>query len=281
MRKIDVKAAIRQKYKGFLPWFVVRWLERIIHQDELNEIMALQDHVGGVEMARRVMNEMNITTEVIGAERLPSKGERVLFVCNHPLGGADGIILTGLLGEHYDGKIRVMVNDVLLNVFQFEDVFVPVNKYGSQGRKHLSTMEEALESDNQILTFPAGFCSRSNENGYICDIPWRSSFVKMAHRHDRMVVPLFFDGVNSPKFYKWAKRRKNMGIKFNYELILLPQELLKAKGKHFRIFVGEPIKVSDLPKGKDINAFVESIQKEIYTYPDKYTGNKACVLQQL
>lgn len=270
MKKIDVKAAIQQKYKGYLPSFVYKWLERIIRQDELNELMALQDHVGGVEMAHRVMDKMGITTEVIGIERLPDKDTRILFVCNHPLGGADGIILTGLLGEHYDGKIRVMVNDVLLNVFQFEDVFVPVNKYGSQGRKHLSTMEDALSGDNQVLTFPAGFCSRPNPDGVICDIPWRSSFVRMAHKHNRVVVPLFFEGVNSPKFYRWARIRKKLGIKFNYELILLPQELLKAKGKHFRIFVGEPTEVSDLPTGKDINAFVEKIQREIYTFPEKY-----------
>lgn len=270
MKRIDINAAIRQKYKGFLPRFLVKWIERVIRQDELNRMMALQDHVGGVEMAHRVMDDLNITTELIGAERLPDADTRALFVCNHPLGGADGIILTALLGDHYNGQIKVMVNDLLLNVFQFEDVFVPVNKYGSQGRKHLSTMEDALNGDAQVLTFPAGFCSRTDDKGEIRDIAWRSSFVRMAMRHGRVVVPLFFEGENSTDFYKWANRRKKAGIKFNYELVLLPRELLNAKDKHFRIFVGEPIAIPDLPQGKEINAFVERLQSEIYTYPALY-----------
>lgn len=270
MKRIDVKTAIRQKYKGILPGFLVKWVERTIRQDDLNHLMGLQDHVGGVEMAHRILKEMNITTEVIGADRLPKDSSRALFICNHPLGGADGIILTAILGEHYGGKIKVMVNDLLMNIFQFEDVFVPVNKYGSQGRKNINSMEDALEGNNQVLTFPAGFCSRPNEKGLIRDIPWRSSFVRMASRHDRVIVPLFFEGVNSPKFYKWANRRKRLGIKFNYELVLLPQELLKAEGKHFRIFVGEPIDISQIPKGKDISTFVQNIQQQIYTYPEKY-----------
>lgn len=270
MKRIDIKSAIRQKYKGFLPSFLVKWVERVIRQDELNRMMGLQDHVGGVEMAHRILDDLNITTEVIGEGRLPVPGTRSLFICNHPLGGADGIVLTALLGDYYGGKIRVMVNDLLLNIFQFGDIFVPVNKYGGQGHKHIKTIEEALEGNDQVLTFPAGFCSRTNDQGQIRDVAWRSSFVRMATRHHRVVVPLFFEGVNSPKFYKWANRRKKAGIKFNYELVLLPQELLNASGKHFRIFVGEPIQISALPKGKDINAFVERIQQEIYTYPDKY-----------
>lgn len=58
---------------------------------------------------------------------------------------------------------------------------------------------------------------------------------------------LLFDGINSPRFYKWARRRVQMKVKFNYELILLPDELIRTKGKHFRIFVGEPFQINELP----------------------------------
>ncbi|MDO5035421.1 MAG: 1-acyl-sn-glycerol-3-phosphate acyltransferase [Porphyromonas sp.] len=271
MELIDIKKVIRQKYKGYMPNFVFKWLERLIEQDELNRLHTLTKDMSGVDAADRLIEELDQSVEVIGADRLPPKEERCLFVSNHPLGGADGIIYTSLLGRYYDGNIALLVNDVLLNLEQFSDVFVPVNKYGTQGRDRHKMIEEALQSDKQVFTFPAGLCSRL-ENGEIRDTEWHVSFVRMAKRSQRTVVPLYFDGVNSDRFYNWANRRKRMGVKFNYELILLPSEFVHSKGKHYRIYVGEPIAPEDLPSGTSIHAFADRVYQEIYNYPERYAN---------
>lgn len=248
-------------------------MEKLVHQDELNEIMMLQDHVDGVSFAEKILNHLQITTEIIGAERLPSIDQPAFFVSNHPLGGADGIILTYLLGHHYEGDIKVLVNDLLMSVYQFGDVFLPVNKYGSQARHAAQQINEALESDKQIISFPAGLCSRKGDDGLIRDLKWNPSFIRMAKKSGRTIVPLFFDGDNSNHFHSWARRRKKLGLKFNYELVLLPDEVFRAKGKHFRIFVGEPIDVQELPTGREIHDKANDIREALYHFPEKYGTN--------
>lgn len=271
MKKLDVRAAVRSKYKGYLPGFVFKWLEKLIHQDELNEAMQVQEEVGGVTFAHKVLNHFNITAEIVGEERLPFPQERTFFVCNHPLGGADGIVLTALLGDRYKGKISVFVNDLLMAIYQFGDVFMPVNKYGGQAREAAKNINDVLMSDRQILSFPAGLCSRKGSDGKIRDLKWNPSFIRMAQKSGRIIVPLYFEGDNSPHFHKWARRRTKLGVKFNYELILLPDELIRAKGKHFRIFVGEPIQPEDIPSGKAIHESANLIRDRLYHFPERFS----------
>ncbi len=270
-KKIDIKKAIQSKYKGYLPGFLYRWIQRLIHEDELNQMMELQHEVGGVAMGQKIIDYLGITCEIIGAERLPKPEERTLFVSNHPLGGADGVIYAALLGAHYEGQLRIMVNDVLMNVYQFQDIFLPINKYGQQARQSIQLINQALESHLQLLTFPAGLCSRMNKEGQVRDTEWLPSFVRMAVQHQRQIVPLYFEGQNSPRFYRWAKLRARSGWKFNAELILLPSELIRAKGKHYRIYVGDPIPYPTLPSPKEAPAFAQHLRDSLYSYPQKYS----------
>lgn len=278
MKHIDVRKAVKSKYKGYVPGFAFRWLEKLIHEDELNKMMELQDYVDGVSMAKKVIDYLDLTVELIGAERLPAPEERSFFVSNHPLGGADGIIITAVLGKHYDGNIKFLVNDILMAAYQFNDVFLPVNKYGKQGREHAELIGAALESDDQMITFPAGLCSRAPDGKTVCDLKWNASFIRMAQRSNRQVVPLFFEGVNTPRFYKWARLRERSGMKFSAELLLLPSELIRAKGKHFRIYVGEPIPVEDLPTGKAVHEYANELRDSLYEFPERYKGGTIEIL---
>lgn len=269
MKKIDIKKAVKSKYSGWVPEFVFRWLERLVHEDELNEMMDMQDHVDGVSMGHNIMNYLNVTCEIIGAERLPTLDERTLFVSNHPLGGVDGIIYCAMLGDVYGGKLKIPVNDILMSVYQFGDIFLPVNKYGKQARDSIRKINDALESDDQVLTFASGMVSRINSKGKIRDLDWNPSFIRMAKQSDRTVVPLFFEGENSSRFYKWGLRRVKAGIKFPAELILLPDEMLRAKGKHFKIYVGDPIAHDDLPTENGAE-YANQLRDSLYSFPKRY-----------
>lgn len=245
--RIDVDKVLRErlpKHYRRIPRFAVRWLERIICQDRLNEILQHMAGKNSVDAAAVALDKMNIAIEATGLEELPAG--RFMFVSNHPLGGLDGLALIALLGNRYDHKIKFLVNDLLMAVEPLRGVFLPINKYGRQSREAASQIEEALSSDNQVITFPAGLCSRMQPDGTIADLPWHKSAVVHAINHHRDVVPIYFDAVNSRFFYRFAKWRERLGIKFNIELIFLPKEMVKKSGSTLRVVIGEPIPWSSL-----------------------------------
>ena len=240
--KIDVDKVLKDrlpKHYKYIPRFVVRWLERTICQDRLNAILEKMAGKNSVDAATAALDEMDITIEENGLQQLPEG--RYLFVSNHPLGGLDGLALISLLGNRYDHKIKFLVNDLLMAVEPLRDVFLPVNKYGSQSRTTASQIDEALAGENQFITFPAGLCSRMQPDGSIADLPWQKAAVAHAVNYHRDIVPVYFDAVNSRFFYRFAKWRKRLGIKFNIELIFLPKEMLKKSGSTLRAIIGEPI----------------------------------------
>lgn len=111
----------------------------------------------------------------------------------------DGICLSAVIGNHYQGKIRYLVNDLLLYLRNLQSIFVPINKHGAQGKENARLIEEAYSSDNQIVTFPAGLCSRKIK-GKIVDLDWKKSFVQKAVQYKRDIVPVYFEGQNSARF---------------------------------------------------------------------------------
>lgn len=245
--KIDVDKVLRTrlpKHYRYIPRFLVRWLERAICQDRLNTILEKMADKNSVDAATVALDEMGITVNASGLDELPLG--RYMFVSNHPLGGLDGLALISLLGNRYERNIKFLVNDLLMAVTPLRGVFLPVNKYGRQSREAASEIDVALSSDNQIITFPAGLCSRMQPNGSIADLPWQKAAVVHAVNYQRDIVPIYFDARNSSFFYRFAKWRKRLGIKFNIELIFLPKEMLKQSGSTLHFVVGKPIAWSSL-----------------------------------
>ena len=240
--KIDVDKVLRErlpKHYRYIPRFAVRWLERTICQDRLNVILEKMAGKNSVDAATAALDEMGITVEATGLEQLPQG--RFMFVSNHPLGGLDGLALISLLGNRYNRQIKFLVNDLLWAVEPLRGVFLPVNKYGRQSREAAVDIEAALKSDNQFITFPAGLCSRMQPDGTIADLTWQKAAVVQALKYQRDIVPIYFDARNSRFFYRFAKWRKKLGIKFNIELIYLPKEMIKQSGSTLHAIIGEPI----------------------------------------
>ncbi|MDO4755933.1 MAG: 1-acyl-sn-glycerol-3-phosphate acyltransferase [Parabacteroides sp.] len=240
--QIDVKQILQQKAPSVahkIPAFVINYLIRTIHQEELNEILRLYHDKQGVAFMQELIRYFDLHLVLENEENIPTEG-RYIFASNHPLGGLDGICLSAIIGDHFNGNIRYLVNDLLLYIPNLKNIFVPINKHGAQGKKNALLIEEAYASDNQIITFPAGLCSRK-QKGKIIDLEWKKSFIQKAIEHKRDIIPVYFDGYNSTFFYNLAYYRKALGIKMNYEMIYLPDEMFKSKHKTFRIRFGKPI----------------------------------------
>lgn len=240
--QIDIKQVLRQKAPSAarkIPGFVIDYLIHTVHQDELNDILRRYHDKDGVAFMQELIGYFDLNLELVNEEHIPTEG-RYIFVSNHPLGGLDGICLSAVIGRRFDGKIRYLVNDLLLYLTNLRSIFVPINKHGAQGKKNAELIEKAYASDNQIITFPAGLCSRK-QNGKIQDTEWKKSFIQKAVHYQRDVVPVFFEGRNSDFFYRFANLRKTLGIKMNYEMIYLPDEMFKSKHKTYRIHFGKPV----------------------------------------
>lgn len=246
---IDLGAVLRSKLGAKrarrVPRFLVRMLERMICQERLNELLAAAWPREGADFCDAVLREMNVVVEVEGKENLPADG-RAIFVCNHPLGGLDGIAIIDALAKVYGPGLHFLVNDILMAVEPLGKVFLPVNKHGAQSRQGATELEEALAGPEPLAIFPAGLCSRRDADGRIADLAWRKSFVSMARRSGRPIVPLYFEGRNSNFFYRLARLRKRLGIGFNLEMIRLPRELVRASGAKFRLVCGTPVKIEEL-----------------------------------
>lgn len=267
---IDLHAVLRRRLpprvSRFVPRFLVSGLARVIRQKELNEILKATYPGIGSEFAEKVLQHLEIEVEVQGLHNLP-EGGRFMFASNHPLGGLDGIALIAVLGRRFgDDNIRFLVNDMLLNVTPLEHLFLPVNKFGKQGREASVKISEAIASDKQIFQFPAGLCSRLGPGGEIADLEWQKSFVAKALESKRDIVPVFFEGKNSSVFYHTARWRKRLGLRFNVEQILLPSEICKARGSRFRIIFGKPLSWQSLKEsGKSPKELAAEIRSLVYS----------------
>lgn len=245
-----------------VPRFAINYLKRKIHLDELNEILTIYADKYGVDFMQAVVGYFNLTLETSGLENIQDD-KKYIFVSNHPLGGLDGICLSAVIGERFDKKIKYVVNDVLYFIKNLQPIFLPVNKYGRQSKQATSSLNEAYESDNQIITFPAGLCSRQ-KNGKILDLDWQKNFILKAVESRRDVVPVYFEGKNSNFFYRFANIRKRLGIKFNIELILLPDEMFKNKNKSFSITFGEPIPYTFFDNSKSAMQWAQYVKEKSY-----------------
>lgn len=261
---LDIEKVIlsRAGEKGkYIPKFIIRWFEKFMHLDYINGF--LKEGYMGVEFCEKGLEYLGVEIEVKGLENLPKDGRAYTFVSNHPLGAIDGVTLGAIIGKEYDGKIKYLMNDLLMNLKGMAPLGVPVNKLGSQARNLSKLVNEVFESDNQMLIFPAGLCSRKID-GKIQDLPWGKTFVKKSRETGRDIIPIHFDGENSKRFYRIANLCKVLKLKFNFAMMTLPNEMVKSSGKKYTITFGKPIPISCLDRSRSDYEWAQFIRNKVY-----------------
>lgn len=260
--QINVREILRSKApKKKVPDFLIRYLERIVHQKELNEFLKGQVGISGIPFVESSIRfvDVNVTTE--GLEELPEG--RYTFVGNHPLGGIDGLATGYEVYKRYPERgIRFISNDLLTYIENLRPVFVPVNKIGSQSQQRSlpQNLTEAYASDEQMVIFPAGVCSR-RINGEITELKWQKSFIPKSIESKRDVVPVYFEGRNSNFFYNLASFRKLLGIKINLEMLYLSDEMFRQRGKTFRVKFGKPISWETFDQSKSHQEWADHVRE--------------------
>jgi putative hemolysin len=261
---LDIEKVIASKAGDkarYIPKFLIRWFKKFIHIDFINEY--LKKGYVGVEFCENCIGYLGVDLEVKGLENLPKDGRRYTFVSNHPLGAIDGVTLGALIGREYDGKMKYLLNDLLMNLNGMAPLGIPINKLGGQARNLPRLIKEAFESDNQMLVFPAGLCSRKID-GKITDLPWSKAFVKLSRETGRDIIPIHFEGQNSERFYRIANLQKKLGLKFNFAMMMLPDEMYKSTGRKYRITFGTPIPIESMDRSRSDSEWAQEIRKKVY-----------------
>lgn len=265
---VDVDKVLKDKnpkLERLLPGFVISYLKRVVHQDEVNFVLQNYSHLTPIEFVRATLKYMGVSYTAHGIEEIPKDG-RYLFVSNHPFGGLDGMILLDELTKYF-GHTRIIVNDILMNLKPLKPLFIPINKHGRQKAEYAREFKNALTGEGQIATFPAGLCSRKTK-GTVCDLDWKPTFVKNALESNRDIIPIFFGGQLSPFFYRLSNFRRKIGIKANIEMLYLVDEMFRQKGQHSDIIFGTPIPWQELstlsPK-----EWCRKIKEQVYNLKQK------------
>ena len=287
--QFDIRAILKSKApKAHVPGFLIRYLERITHIKQMNAFLRKYPDLKGYDFIRLVVSEeLGCTASIDGTENIPADGRPVIFVSNHPLGGLDGMIIAQMIHDtrsnspkdgltaqrsnspkdgltaqrsnsaavcQAEGRsLKVIVNELLMYMEPINELWAPVNKVGHLTREQAQTMQRMWESETDVLTFPAGACSRLqriNGRWQIADLEWQKNFIQRAREYQRDIVPIRFEGRNSRFFYTLALIRKWLHIKLNIEMLYLVDEMYGAHGKHFKVHVLPPIPYTTFDNSK-------------------------------
>ena len=124
-------------------------------------------------------------------------------------------------------------------------------------------VEAGFQSDNHMLMFPAGLCSR-RKKGVVEDIAWKKTFIAKSVEYQRDVVPIHFSGQNSERFYNIANWCKRLNLKFNVAMLFLVDEMYKNVGKTFRVAFGKPIPWQTFDKSKTPAQWAAWVKEQAY-----------------
>ena len=257
--KIDIDEVLKAKVKKKLPKFLVNFLKRRIHQDEINDCIEKAEHPQGVGFFDEALNYLDIKYEVRGAENLdPSR--RCIFASNHPIGGPEALIMGSVMRRYYGESFRVPVNNILAHFHPLAEFFVRINLGGRQTKEISEGLTRMFESPYQVLVYPAGKCARK-EHGKVTEQPWKKMFITQSRKYERDVVPVHMSGYNSKLFMFLTSFSKFIGLKFNIGMFMLVDELFKKQHKTFVITFGKPIPYSSFDKSKTDQQWAESVKQ--------------------
>ena len=246
---LDLDKMLGPKLRKKLPRFAINFLKRRLHQDDINGVIMSVEHYKGVGFFDEALNYLNITYRTRGEEYLAAD-KKYLFVCNHPLGGPEALIIGSVFHRLYGEGFQVPVTPIMANLKPLAEFFTPVNNLSSRQSRDLGErIAKMFTSDQQVVVFPAGLCAKKIK-GKVTEMSWKKMFVTQARRYERDVVPVHISGHNSRWYFFLSRLSKFLGLKINIGMLYLVDELFKQRGNEFVITFGEPVPYSTFDKSK-------------------------------
>jgi putative hemolysin len=265
MEYINIRKILKEgksKKLSRLPDFVYTIFEKVLHLNEINQILTEYKDDKGVDFLCKLMDYMNLKIEVEGLENLPDDG-KCFFVGNHVFGILDGLIITKTISEKY-GQLKFIGNEVFLLIPNLRHYVAAVNMFDKSPKEYLMALKQIFLSDTPITHFPNGSVSRIHKLK-IRDNYWHKSFITKAVSCKRNVVPIRFYGRNSNLFYTVYLLRKLFFIKAEIETALLPHEFFKKRSKTIKVIIGKPISYKRFDNSHSHCEWAQKVKEELYS----------------
>lgn len=266
MVKIDTKKVLLSKMPNFFEKYP-KWMtesfvnitKRILHQNDINEFLEENQDVFGLDFVDNLFKKLDFdyTVRSLDMNKIPSEG-RLIVVSNHPMGGLDGLAIVKLISE-VRKDVRIVVNDLLINLTNLSELFLPYDVYNKTAQKnHVTNIIKAIENEEAVIFFPAGVVSRLGMQG-IKDKEWQRGAIKFATKFKTPVLPIYIDGKNSALFYSLALLKDRLGT------FLLPHELFLQKSNTIHFKIGKLIPKLTAPNQElDLAEITDRLYKHVY-----------------
>lgn len=249
--------------------WVGKMLLQFLKLDKINEFYAQHQEVDAHEFVLHSLNALKIRYELHEKDiaRIQKTGAFVA-VCNHPLGGIDGLILLDILLK-YRPNSKVMGNFLLTKLKPLSDHILSVNPFERfQGAASSHTGIKAslkhLAEGHPIAIFPAGEVSTyQNAAKTVVDKNWSNSISKLIKHASVPVIPIYFEGQNSWMFHVLGLIHPLL------RTAKLPSELFNKRNSLIKVRIGTPIPAKEIQSFQKTNDLTKYLRARTYALGSK------------
>jgi putative hemolysin len=262
MRKVVTKSDLKQALgmKGLWGDCVAGMAYGLCGLGEINRLFDSAADYQNSEFADHLLENMNITIDVLPEQlaNIPKEGGFIV-VSNHPFGGIEGVMLLSAIAK-VRPDFKLMANFILSHIPNLKDCFFSVNPFekNPEWKSSVGGIKGAIKhvADGYGLgVFPAGEVSRYHGHDFPEDLPWSNSIARIIKSAGVPVIPVFWDGCNSRRFYRWDRIHPMLGT------ARLTRELANKHDTCFNLQIGKPIapeEVAQYETPKELAAYLRS-----------------------
>jgi len=256
-----------------LGWFgrgIANFVMRVLKIKALNTIHANVKDKSGDDFFASLLEEFHFNYSISDQDlkKIPKEGS-FITVSNHPLGGADGILLLRLLTE-IRPDFKITGNFILHKIKPIIPFVIAVNPFDRDhkgAKRKMGATQLALnhiESGGPLGFFPAGQVSTKKENGIYQDREWSRGAIRIIQKSQVPVIPIYFHARNSKKFYFFSK------ISGLFRSAMLPGELANKNKHRIDVKIGNLITVEELNTYANVLDLRKFLREKTYAMSSFY-----------
>lgn len=232
---------------------VLKILSKIMCIDEVLELIDKYKDISNFDLVNTIIDSVGLSVKYENIEKIPSHG-RLLVVANHPLGGADWLLLLQCLSTARQ-DIKVVINkDVYTLIKNMRDLFIPVDTYATFNDEARKQIIESLEREEAVIIFPSGGISILTIKG-IRDRKWKNGVIFFSREHQTDVLPIFIGGRFSLAFYFYPIILRRF---------LLVRNLLYPPSQNIKVVIGDIVSHEELLKENDLSNIASQLKMVVY-----------------
>ncbi|MCR5709057.1 MAG: lysophospholipid acyltransferase family protein [Bacteroidales bacterium] len=277
INKSDIMKVIHMR--GPIGWLLASLAMWVFGFNKVNKSNDRCKEYQGADFSAHILKDAGVSYDLKPQQynNIPQDGPFIV-VANHPIGSADGMILSAVIGTMRT-DFKIMANFILTMIPSLRDSFIAVNPFtdGASSRSSMAGIrfaKEHLAAGGSLGLFPAGEVSTYQrprnrttlKRHEVEDIPWPKSMLKLIRNANVPVIPVYFEAENS-RWFHFVGRIHPM-----LRTINLANELFNKKGKTIPMRIGKPIPPSEIAEYTDIQQFGGYLRSRVYAMEAEFNN---------